>query len=111
MESYLSQSGHYLKTARKDKNMKNLLRYSLLALAITFSASTTAHAQVISGGLGSVLGDLLGDLLNLLPPPPSPPKNPPSTHTGPEVDPGMAIAGFTLLAGTLTVMRARRARE
>jgi hypothetical protein len=28
----------------------------------------------------------------------------------PEVDPGMAIAGFSLLAGTLTVLRARAKR-
>jgi hypothetical protein len=82
--------------------MKNLLRYSLLALAITLAASTSAHAE---GIIGEIFGGLFG------PPPPPSHKNPPSTHTGPEVDPGMAITGFSLLAGTLTIMRTRRAKE
>lgn len=79
--------------------MKNLLKYSLLALAIMFTASTSAHA----GGLGGILAGLFGP-----PPPPKPP--PPTTHVGPEVDPSMAFTGLALLAGTLTVMRAKRAK-
>ena len=80
--------------------MKNLLKYSLLAMAIMFTASTSAHAE---GLLGGILAGLFG-------PPPPPKTPPPSTHVGPEVDPSMAITGFALLAGTLTVMRAKRAK-
>jgi len=32
----------------------------------------------------------------------------PKAHEAPEVDPTLAIGGFSLLAGTLTVLRAQR---
>ncbi|RXS93033.1 hypothetical protein [Silvibacterium dinghuense] len=65
--------------------MKRFLKPSLLALGLMLGASTAAHAD--------------------------PPwwQNPqPPTPTAPEIDPGLAVSGITLLAGTLTVFRARR---
>jgi hypothetical protein len=47
-----------------------------------------------------------------LPPPPSwwgPP--PPVVHRAPEIDPASALAGLTLLAGGLAVLRGRRRTE
>jgi len=46
------------------------------------------------------------------PPPPSwgppPPPPPPYVHRAPEIDPSSALAGLTLLAGGLAVLRGRR---
>jgi len=47
----------------------------------------------------------------LPPPPPSwrpPPPPPPVVHRAPEIDPSSAVAGLTLLAGGLAVLRGRR---
>jgi hypothetical protein len=45
------------------------------------------------------------------PPPPSwwgpPPPPPPKVHRAPEIDPSSALAGLTLLAGGLAVLRGR----
>jgi hypothetical protein len=44
------------------------------------------------------------------PPPPSwwgPPPPPPAVHRAPEIDPSSALAGLTLLAGGLAVLRGR----
>jgi hypothetical protein len=44
------------------------------------------------------------------PPPPSwwaPPPPPPTVHRAPEIDPSSALAGLTLLAGGLAVLRGR----
>jgi hypothetical protein len=57
-----------------------LLKYSFLALALILGVSTAAHAD------------------------------PWWQHQAPEVDPGLAISGLTLLGGTLTVLRARRSK-
>ena len=76
--------------------MKNLLKYAFLGLALTLSVSTNAHA---------------GDWGWRLPKPPPPPPPPlPKRNLAPEVDPSLAISGLALLAGTLTVVRARRAK-
>jgi len=49
------------------------------------------------------------------PPPPPPPPTwwgpPPPVHRAPEIDPVGAVAGLTLLAGGLAVLRGRRARK
>ena len=63
--------------------MTNLLKYSLLAVALTLGTTVVAHARGVHGVAAA------------------PPK-------APEVDPGMAISGFTLLAGALTVARSHR---
>jgi hypothetical protein len=51
------------------------------------------------------------------PPPPPPPPGwgtpppPPWVHRAPEIDPASALAGLTLLAGGLAVLRGRRRTE
>jgi len=48
------------------------------------------------------------------PPPPrswAPPPPPPYVHRAPEIDPSSALAGLTLLAGALAVLRGRRRTE
>jgi hypothetical protein len=72
--------------------MINLLKYSTLALAAALSLSTFAHAW---DGDHDKHHD------------PDQPRDPKSA---PEVDPSLALGGFTLLAGTLTVVRSRRRR-
>jgi hypothetical protein len=59
--------------------MKTGLKFSMLALALMFGTSLTAHAN--DHGF-----------------------NPPSA---PEVDPSLAISGLALLGGTLTVLRSK----
>jgi len=49
------------------------------------------------------------------PPPPPPPPSwgpppPPHVHRAPEIDPSSALAGLTLLAGGLAVLRGRRTK-
>ena len=72
--------------------MKNLLKPSLFVLAMVLLASPRAHAHGY---------DHWWD-----PPPPPPPPN--CGQTAPEIDPSMAIGGVALLAGAITVARARR---
>jgi hypothetical protein len=72
--------------------MKKLLNYALLTLILAFGASIAAKADP-KGGL-----------------PPCKPDGPSACtqpKSAPEVDPGLAVAGISLLAGSLTVMRAR----
>lgn len=76
--------------------MKNLLKYSLLALALALS--TNAFAQ--NGGWGNGGGNGGWN------PPPGQP--PPNNNVAPEVDPSLALSGITLLGGALTVLRSRR---
>jgi hypothetical protein len=73
--------------------MKTLMKFAVVALALGFSAS--AHAR--GGPPTSQL-------------PPQAPSNPVNPNVAPEVDPSLAICGFTLLGGTLTVLRSRRRR-
>jgi hypothetical protein len=70
--------------------MKSMLKYSMLALVLGVGSTTIAHASP-------------WDPWDPWKPTPHDP--PPSA---PEVDPGMAISGITLLAGALTVMRSKR---
>jgi hypothetical protein len=72
--------------------LKKLLKYSSLVFALALYTSSYAHAES--------LWDILFGNHN----PPSH-QNPP--QRAPEVDPSLAIGGFSLLAGTLTVLRAR----
>jgi hypothetical protein len=70
---------------KRDWKLKKILKYSVLGLALAVSASTSVHADARHHDR---------------------PREEP--RTAPEVDPSVAIAGFTLLAGMLTVLRARR---
>jgi hypothetical protein len=66
--------------------MKNHLKFAILTLVLALGASTVAFAG----------------------PPPPPPHGPtPPRKPAPEVDPSLAIAGISLLAGTLVVVRSR----
>ena len=73
--------------------MKNVLKYSLLVLALVLTVSPRAHADDDGGWWWS-----------------DPPKHhdPDGPTTAPEVDPSLAFGGLTLLGGTLTVLRSRR---
>ena len=73
--------------------MNTMLKFAVVALALGLSAS--AHAR--GGPPSSQL-------------PPQAPTNPVKPNVAPEVDPNLAICGFTLLGGTLTVLRSRRRR-
>jgi hypothetical protein len=78
--------------------MKNLLKYSFLILALTLGTSIAAHAD-------------RSDDPHPIPPKLDPPKHDPlqpEFREAPEVDPSLAIGGFSLLAGTLMVLRAQR---
>ena len=72
--------------------MTKLLKYSLFALALTLGTSTLAVAHEHHD------------------PKPTRPNNGCNNNdnTAPEVDPSLAIGGFTLLGGTIAVARARR---
>jgi hypothetical protein len=61
--------------------MKNVLKFSMLALALAVGSSKIALARPDNG----------------FNPPPAP-----------EVDPGMALSGLALLGGTLTVLLSKR---
>jgi len=75
--------------------MQDYLKYVLLIMLLTLGASTAANAYPE------------------WPPHPHPHPYPitpvyPNPRQAPEIDPSMAIAGISLLAGTLTVFRVRR---
>jgi hypothetical protein len=89
--------------------MKKLLKCAVLALALGLGSSTYAHAETVTvAGVG--LGGLIGDILGFLFPPP-PNNNNNYKNTAPEVDPSLAMSGFMLLGGTLTVLRSRRSER
>jgi hypothetical protein len=100
--------------------MTRLLKYSVLALALVLGTSTYAHAECVTvadGGLGGLITQIWDSLFN-----PSsgnsqhntpPQNNKPSKNknTAPEIDPSLAMSGFMLLGGTLTVLSTRRPRR
>ena len=85
-----------------------LRKFERVALNRLFKLSLFCTVLVL--GMGSMAHAQHGFLTKHNPTPPPPPPPPPSLqkHVAPEIDPGMAVGGFTLLAGMLTVMRARR---
>ena len=84
--------------------MFKFLKYSVLALALSLGTGTLAHAETVSA-----IGPNGGWWSWFFPPPPPPPQCPDKKgNVAPEVDPGLAMSGFALLGGTLTVLRARR---
>jgi hypothetical protein len=80
--------------------LKKLLKYSSLVFALALYTSSYAHAE-------SLWDILFGNKKPPIHQNPSPPKHRNPTQQAPEVDPALAISGFSLLAGTLTVLRAR----
>ena len=70
-------------------NMSNILKFALLTLVLTVGGNTAANANPTSAPCASTN-------------PGCKPK------TAPEVDPTLATVGVSLLAGTLTVLRARK---
>jgi hypothetical protein len=77
-------------TEREAGTLKKVLKYSFLGLALAVGASAAAHADSWNHD-------------------PHRQKLEPRTgpRIAPEVDPTLAISGLSLLAGTLTVLRAR----
>jgi len=69
--------------------LRKLFKYAFLAFALTLGVSTLAYANPRHDH------DHDRD-------------RKPKAYEAPEVDPGLAIGGFSLLAGTLTVLRAQR---
>jgi LPXTG-motif cell wall-anchored protein len=68
--------------------MKNLMKYIVLTLIVVFGASAAANAAPL---------------------PPCKDGGPSAcSKSAPEVDPGLAVAGISLLGGALVVLRARR---
>jgi hypothetical protein len=96
--------------------MTKLLKHSVLALALALGTSTYAHAETVTayGGIGGIIQDIIEWLFhgssgnhNQG----NPNQGNPKPNVAPEVDPGLAMSGFMLLGGTLTVLRSRRPRR
>ena len=102
--------------------MQKLLNKSVLALALVLASSTCAHAESVAlshGGFDGFIQEILdwlfghssshtGNPPNTNPPTNNPGGNNPGNNVAPEVDPSLAMSGFMLLGGTLTVLRSRR---
>jgi hypothetical protein len=94
--------------------MTKLLKYSVLALALTLGSSTYAHAECVTLAKGGFVG-FVDEIWNWLFHSSSghnqnsqnstPPKD---SRVTPEVDPNLALSAFLLLGGTLTVLCSRR---
>jgi len=77
----------------------------LLALALALSTNAFAQQGGWGGNGGNGNGGNGGNGGWNSPPPGWPPSN---NNIAPEVDPSLALSGFTLLGGALTVLRSRR---
>jgi len=97
----------------KGHMMNTFLRYSVLGLGVALGSSTFAHAEYALGPLGAGSFGWLQPPPHREPPPPPPEKQCPGNNDNPapEVDPSLAMSGFTLLGGTLTVMLSRRTKR
>jgi hypothetical protein len=98
--------------------MTKLLKHTVLALALALGTSTYAHAESValaSGGFGGFVQEILDWLFGAShkssPNNGGPGNGTPTNNQAPEVDPSLALSGFMLLGGTLTVMRSRRPRR
>jgi hypothetical protein len=90
-----------------------------------FASSTYAHAESVAlnhGGFSGFIQEILDWLFGHSHDSGNPPNNNPPTGTpggnnpgnnnlAPEVDPTLAMSGFMLLGGTLTVLQSRRPRR
>ena len=91
-------AGNSMPASQPKRNpLKNFLKYSLLVLALAMGTTARAHAFDKPGDPDH---DKHWD-----------PDPPPGNNVAPEVDPGMAISGLSLLGGTLVILRARRRRS
>jgi hypothetical protein len=100
--------------------MTKLLKHSVLALALVIGSSTYAHAESVAlanGGFSGFIQEIIdwlfghSDHNNNNNPGSNPTGGTPTTpnnNVAPEVDPSLALSGFMLLGGTLTVLRSRR---
>jgi hypothetical protein len=97
--------------------MTKLLKHSVLALALVVGSSTYAHAESIAlanGGFGGFIQEIIDWLFGHSDhntnnnPGSNPTGGNPTNNVAPEVDPSLALSGFMLLGGTLTVLRSRR---
>jgi len=94
--------------------MTKLLKHSVLAVALALGSSSYAHAESMAlahGGFSGVIQDILNWLFGSSSSHNNNSGNNPTNNTAPEVDPSLAMSGFLLLGGTLTVMRSRRSRR
>jgi len=66
--------------------MRKLLKYAIPTLVLAFGVSTIANATPTPSPCATAV---------------------PCKKSAPEVDPSLAVAGISLLAGTLAVVRAR----
>ena len=83
--------------------MKRFLSLAIVAVALSAAAGTAGAVVILGPGVGPPI---------LKPPfwgPPAP--TPPRLVRAPEIDPASALAGLTLLAGGLSVLRGRRGRK
>jgi hypothetical protein len=91
--------------------MTKLLKHSVLALALALGTSTYAHAEsvaLVHGGFGAVIQEIIDWLFGHSDHQNNTGNNQPTNNVAPEVDPSLALSGFMLLGGTLTVLRSRR---
>ena len=100
--------------------MTKLLKHSVLALALVLGSSTYAHAESVTLASGGFIEEILEWLFGSSSGhsgnkpggnPGTGPGSGPTNHVAPEVDPSLAMSGFMLLGGTLTVLRSRRSRR
>jgi len=105
--------------------MQKLLNRAVLALALVLASGTYAHAESVAlyhGGFEGIIQEIIdwlfghssnhsGNPPNNTPPTNNPGGNIPGNNLAPEVDPSLAMSGFMLLGGTLTVLRGRRPKR
>ena len=98
--------------------MTKLLKHSVLALALALGTSTYAHAESVAlaqGGFGGFIQEIIDWLFGISDHHNNAGNNPgnsqPTNNVAPEVDPSLALSGFMLLGGTLTVLRGRRSKR
>jgi len=85
--------------------MKRFLSLAIVAVALGAAASTAGAVVIVGPGPGG--GPPGGPPSFWGPPAP----RPPHPVLAPEIDPASAMAGLTLLAGGLAVLRGRRGRK
>jgi hypothetical protein len=96
--------------ASKGRSVTKLLKHSVLGLALALGSSSYAHAETVAlahGGFTGFVDDILNWLFGSSSSHSQSKGATPNTNVAPEVDPNLAVCGFALLAGTLTVMRAK----
>jgi hypothetical protein len=80
--------------------MKKNVKYAILTLVLSLGASTLAHARPESRWDSHSSDSVRFEDRHAAD----------SDPIAPEVDPALAIGGFSLLAGGLTILRARRSK-